>query len=167
MPESEFYWLSDDSNEYRYYIIGGYKSSIDNYPVLRYPSRCHEISECVDLASDKSGARETDIVRSFTKNIKKIEQSKNIVKVSSDGFDFNNVETIELSPNLMYIGQQFFTYCKKIKRVTIPAGIIKIENGAFDGCDNLTINLKIQKDYIIGAPWGATNATINWNYTGE
>ena len=35
------------------------------------------------------------------------------------------------------------------------------------GCTNLTtINVPWAEGAVAGAPWGATNATINYNYTG-
>lgn len=38
---------------------------------------------------------------------------------------------------------------------------------AFEGCTNLiTINVPWVEGAVANAPWGATNATINYNYTG-
>lgn len=39
---------------------------------------------------------------------------------------------------------------------------------AFPDCANLTtINVPWSEGAVSGAPWSATNATINYNYTGE
>jgi hypothetical protein len=39
---------------------------------------------------------------------------------------------------------------------------------AFSGCANITtINVPWAEGAVENAPWGATNATINYNYTGE
>jgi hypothetical protein len=41
-------------------------------------------------------------------------------------------------------------------------------SSAFSGCTSLTtINAPWAEGAVSGAPWGATNATINYNYTGE
>ena len=47
------------------------------------------------------------------------------------------------------------------------SGIINIERNAFTRCRNLiTINVPWLEEKVDGVPWGATNATINYNYTG-
>ena len=53
----------------------------------------------------------------------------------------------------------------KLKMIKIPKRVVKIGKYAFSGASNITINIKANS--ISDAPWGATNATINWNYTGE
>jgi hypothetical protein len=42
-----------------------------------------------------------------------------------------------------------------------------IANAAFVACDNLTtINVPWAEGAVANAPWGATNATITYGYTG-
>ena len=49
------------------------------------------------------------------------------------------------------------------KVVNIPSTIKTIGSGAFSQTyTELTINIKRKENAIEGAPWGATNATINW-----
>lgn len=38
---------------------------------------------------------------------------------------------------------------------------------ALRGFSGITINLTASKDSISGAPWGAYNATVNWNCDSE
>ena len=67
------------------------------------------------------------------------------------------------------IGYNAFQNCKGIKKLTfegIPTGTIS--SSAFNGCTNLTvINVPWAEGAVQNAPWGAKNATINYNYTGE
>ena len=50
--------------------------------------------------------------------------------------------------------------------VTFPTGITTIGGYAFANCTNLTtINVPWASGAVSGAPWGATNATINYNYS--
>ena len=67
------------------------------------------------------------------------------------------------------IGYCAFQNCKGIKKLTfegIPTGTIS--SSAFNGCTNLTvINVPWAEGAVQNAPWGAKNATINYNYTGE
>jgi hypothetical protein len=61
-----------------------------------------------------------------------------------------------------------FLNCTGLATINLPSTITAIVNGAFDGCTNLlTINVPWAEGAVEGAPWGAGNATINYNYTGE
>lgn len=43
-----------------------------------------------------------------------------------------------------------------------------IANNTFSGCNNLkVINVPWAEGEVANAPWGATNATINYNYVAE
>lgn len=105
-------------------------------------------------------------------------------------FDCSNLSLNNLPSGLTYLGSKAFYGCKKISLTTIPAGIsgvysstfnncialnsitfngtvTSIETNAFYGCANLTtINVPWAEGAVANAPWGATNATINYNYTG-
>lgn len=66
---------------------------------------------------------------------------------------------------LSSIGANAFSGCANLTQVTIPNNIISIGENAFSGCENLTtINIYGSEGEIAGAPWGATNATIHYNY---
>lgn len=78
-----------------------------------------------------------------------------------------------------------------IRVIILPSTIIRVEAGVFNGCTNLesvtfqstpstwtgrstafadctnltTINVPWAEGAVSGAPWGATNATINYNYS--
>ena len=42
-PEDIFIWKSDDPNNADYGVVIGYKKNVDNYTILRFPSRCTKI----------------------------------------------------------------------------------------------------------------------------
>lgn len=112
-------------------------------------------------------------------------------KVDSSAFsDCRSLESISL-PEVKEIEQSAFAYCSSLKSISMP----KIERlskdsdywGVFDYCGMTTINIpstiqsigkntfestkittiNIDKpaNSISGAPWGATNATVNWTGT--
>ena len=88
------------------------------------------------------------------------------------------------------IGNYAFYGCSSLALTSLPAGITSISNYAFYnctglttitfegtpttiasnvfyGCANLTtINVPWAEGAVANAPWGATNVTINYNYTG-
>ena len=66
------------------------------------------------------------------------------------------------------IGYYAFAGCSKLESVTLPSSITSIPSNAFTDCTNLkTINVPWAEGAISNAPWGATNATITYNYGGE
>lgn len=169
VPEDIFYWESDIPGDEGYNTIIGYKSSISNYTVLRYPSRCKVVRDdpewvCLKVNGNlKIGNIEN--IRSYTKNVKKKEYPDSVIYIAGDSFDNDNVESIRLSNNLKVIDEGAMYKLYKLKMIKIPKSVVKIGKYAFSGASNITINIKANS--ISDAPWGATNATINWNYTGE
>jgi hypothetical protein len=92
---------------------------------------------------------------------------------------------------LTYIGSRAFGACAKLAISEIPDGVTTIDGYAFTACSDLTsitfegkptsiaatvfnncpnlttINVPWAEGEVANAPWGATKATINYNYTGE
>jgi hypothetical protein len=63
------------------------------------------------------------------------------------------------------IGMLAFYGCSGLRSITLPVSISTIGGSAFAECKNLkTINVPWAEGAVAGAPWGATNATINYNY---
>ncbi len=109
---------------------------------------------------------------------------------------FSQCESLTLTslpPNLSHIATEAFSDCTKLAITVIPESVdtidskafcnctgltsitfkcnrpdtINIAADAFEGCINLTtINVPWAEGAVTNAPWGATNATINYNYTG-
>ena len=95
----------------------------------------------------------------------------------------------ELPNTIKTIGKSAFLGCSKLALTSIPAGVETIQqsafgaclaltsitfkgtpssihSAAFSSCTNLTkINVPWAEGAVANAPWGATNATINYNYT--
>jgi hypothetical protein len=63
-----------------------------------------------------------------------------------------------------------FYHCSNLETVIFEGTPASIHASVFSQCNNLiTINVPWSEDDPINvdAPWGAVNATINYNYTGE
>lgn len=101
----------------------------------------------------------------------------------------SSIKLTRLPTQLESLGVRAFSGCYGIKQMTIPPNVKKISDYAFYSgglttCtfqgtpqsistktflsnNNLTtINVPWAEGEVSGAPWGATNATINYNYTG-
>ena len=88
---------------------------------------------------------------------------------SLDTYAFYGCKKLILThlPAMQYIGQEPFTGCDSITELTLGGKPGTLHPSAFRGCKNLvTINVPWAEGEVYGAPWGATNATINYNYTG-
>ena len=101
----------------------------------------------------------------------------------------SKITATSLPQGITKIGDYAFMHCRGLAITSIPAGVTEIGYlafynctgltsitfkgtpssiylNAFSGCTNLkTINVPWAEGAVSGAPWGATNATINYNYT--
>ena len=152
-PEDLFIWKSDDPNSSEYGIIEGYKENIDNYTVLRYPSRCTKIEIDENNYTFYKEYSENKVYlgsRDITANIKKIELPETIVEIGrmafgASGYDFSGLERIELPGSVTQIRSAAFYYLSDIKYIYVPNSVINIENDAFFLCGNEATILYIDK----------------------
>ena len=77
-----------------------------------------------------------------------------------------NLTLTSLPSGLMSIGNNAFGKCTGLTSITFTGKPTTIGGNAFSDCTNLTtINVPWAEGEVANAPWGATNATINYNYT--
>ena len=90
-------------------------------------------------------------------------------RVSVDQRAFGNcqgITTLSIPANASIYSYGFIN-CANLKEVTFCGKPRIIKDDSFYNCTNLlTINVPWAEGEVSGAPWGATNATINYNYTG-
>ena len=73
-----------------------------------------------------------------------------------------------LPQSLEEIGNTAFAACTGLTTITFKSKPNSVGFSMFEQCDNLTtINVPWAQGEMPYAPWGAVNATINYNYTGE
>ena len=71
-----------------------------------------------------------------------------------------------LPSGITSIGANAFQDCTGLTSITFTGKPTTISSSAFAGCTNLTtINVPWAEGEVANSPWGATNATINYNYT--
>ena len=100
-----------------------------------------------------------------------------------------SLTSITIPDSVTSIGEYAFEHCSYLTSVTIGNGVTSIGNATFKNCANLTsvtfngtpssiasntfesssnlttINVPWTEGAVANAPWGATNATINYNHT--
>lgn len=96
----------------------------------------------------------------------------NLPKVTSIGIQsFQGCDQLEITrfpSSLTSIGMQAFSGCSSLREITFEGTPNTISSDAFKDTANLiTINVPWAEGAVASAPWGATNATINYNYTEE
>lgn len=75
---------------------------------------------------------------------------------------------ITLPASLEFIGNRAFGDCTSLRKVTFEGTPTSFGTDIFYQCTALkTINVPWSEGEVAGAPWGATNATINYNYVEE
>ena len=78
-----------------------------------------------------------------------------------------NLAIDTIPANVKTISRGVFIGCYGIKSLTFKGTPTTINAKAFSTCNNLTtINVPWASGAVKNAPWGATDATINYNYTG-
>ena len=91
-----------------------------------------------------------------------------LTSIGDYAFDHcNNLAITSIPSGIDRIGSAAFSACTGLTELTFMGTPTSIESDAFGGCENLTtINVPWAEGAVANAPWGATNATINYNYTG-
>lgn len=76
--------------------------------------------------------------------------------------------SITLPPALTTIGDFAFANCTGLETVKFTSTVSSIPGGVFSGCPKLsTIYVPWSQGQVANAPWGASSATIIYDYTGE
>ena len=90
-----------------------------------------------------------------------------IFSIGNNAFrDCTSLALTSLPSGITSIGDSAFRGCTSLVSLTFEGTPDHIEGSAFDKCNNLTtINVPWAKGAVANAPWGATNATINYGHT--
>ena len=93
---------------------------------------------------------------------------KGITSIRDSAFyNCENLALTSLPEGITSIGYYAFSRCTGLTSLTFLGTPTSIASSAFQNCPNLTtINVPWADGAVTDAPWGATNATINYNYTG-
>ena len=158
-----------------------------------YLIREEQIKELADIVKDKigldiaetclaliEGNRRSVIITSLPEGLTSIGDSafsscsnlaltylpEGITSIGNSAFSScSNLALTSLPEGITSIGNNAFFNCSKLTSLTFEGKPDSIDQKAFYYCNNLTtINVPWAEGAVAGAPWGATNATINYNY---
>lgn len=157
----------------------------DNFPADKYFEGGHAEVNLPNATKIKSHAfyKDTVITNISMPNATEIGESafdgcyglalsslpSNLRLIAKQGFYDCYAITIDtIPPTIEELAYRSFGYCTKLRTLTFKGTPQTINSTTFYACTNLkTINVPWAEGAVSGAPWGATNATINYNYTGE
>lgn len=106
-------------------------------------------------------------IEKITENDLTKTDGKTLTYIREYAFAYAKVKSITLPPTVTMISGDAFNHAE-VEEVTFKGRPSALANSLFDTCANLkTLNVSWGNAQLSGAPWGATNATINYNYTGE
>lgn len=88
-----------------------------------------------------------------------------VIEIQSRAFyGCSNLKSIKLSESLKTIGSEAFKG-SALEYIFIPEGVTYIAQDAFANCPNLkAIEVAFSSGDVTGAPWGATNATVWYDF---
>lgn len=119
-----------------------------------------------------------------------VDMPDNVIAIGDNGFyRCPKLQLTSLPPGITSLGDFAFSDCSKLALTSLPSGITSIgdfafanctgletvkftstvssiPNGVFSGCTKLsTIYVPWSQGQVANAPWGASNATIIYDYT--
>lgn len=96
-------------------------------------------------------------------NIKKLTLGSK-VEFSGDSnfYGNNNLTSVVIGDGITQVPSYCFTGCTSLSAIEISSSVKTIGTNAFAGANSPTIKINQKENSISGAPWGATNATIEW-----
>lgn len=88
--------------------------------------------------------------------------------IDTNAFNNNDqIVSLVIPSSVTMISHNGFANCNALAEVTFLGTPKSLLNTAFANCTNLlTINVPWAEGKVANAPWGATNATIHYNYAG-
>lgn len=102
-------------------------------------------------------------------NLASVEFPESLTSIKDYAFyNCSSLTSINLPESLTTIGSYAFRGCTNLTSLTFKCAPTSIYSTVFSGCTNLTtINVPWSEGEVANAPWGATNATINYDYIEE
>ena len=163
----------------------------DGFRSSRGTTKKYTLDEMAVLAGEKTGGGDDGSFKAvIERTATEITLPSDLTSIGDYAFYYySKLVSISLPNGLTKIGSNAFYFCSKLALTSLPAGLTSIGGSAFYNCSALqeitfnskpsinstafkncyqllTINVPWAEGEVANAPWGATNATINYNYTG-
>lgn len=96
-----------------------------------------------------------------------VDMPDNVIAIGDSGFyRCPKLQLTSLPSEITSLGDFAFANCTGLETVKFTSTVSSIPNGVFSGCTKLsTIYVPWSQGQVANAPWGASNATIIYDYT--
>jgi hypothetical protein len=154
-----------------YAFYGCYSLALSELPSGVTSIGLYAFQNCSKLALTALPRGMTEIASYSFKSCTSIQLTElpdGITKIGTEGFrSCTSLTSIILPSALTTVSGKAFYSCTNLSSVTFRSTPTSINSDVFTNCTNLTtINVPWAEGAVANAPWGATKATINYNYTG-
>lgn len=131
-------------------------------PTSQYGAKIGEIQS-------GGGGSDEEFIKMVERSGTEINLPSGLTKIRKNAFQkYSTLNSVEIPGTVTIIGSNAFYSCTGLEDVTFKGTPTSIDSTAFSGCTNLTtIRVPWRKAAVSGAPWGATKATIIYNYYTE
>lgn len=173
----------EDTAEFAKLMAGGYRESITAGKVFKFPTdvtviRAYAFNDVIPVGGEIADVILPDTIERIEKNAFYYANRIRIGKLPENlkhfggGINyadalFGDNTVLEIPAGVESIPEfMFFQYYGKVNTLTFKGTPTSIPANAFS-TSITTINVPWSEGDVANAPWGATTATINYNYNGE
>ena len=158
--------VSEDNENY--YSSGTILFNKNKTKLIAYPSAMGDITIPEGVTSIGNDAF------CYCDSLTSVTIPEDVTSIGESAFQYcRSLTNVSIGNNVITIGDSAFYGCENLTSVTIPDSVTSIGNSAFYNCNSLTtVNYKGSQEQWEQISIGSsnedlTNATINYNYTGE
>lgn len=158
---------------------------------MSYATLKSKIEQMIEKIQSGGNTDNADFIALIERTATEVTIPNGITKIGNYLFyNYADLVTADIPDTVTEIGAGAYRMCRKLELTEIPASVKTIGLYSFGGCTSLTeitfkgtptslnaniftdstnltvINVPWAEGEVANAPWAATNATINYNYTG-
>lgn len=150
-------------------VIGGVTGALEAPPTGPYIAYTSLDSSGRVFTAKFRGTIVPEYAFSHLAELTSVDMPDNVIAIGDNGFyRCPKLQLTSLPPGITSLGDFAFANCTGLETVKFTSTVSSIPNGVFSGCPKLsTIYVPWSQGQVANAPWGASNATIIYDYTGE
>lgn len=150
-------------------VIGGVTGGLEAPPTGPYMEYTSLDSSGRVFTAKFRGTIVPEHAFSYLAELTSVDMPDNVIAIGDSGFyRCPKLQLTSLPSEITSLGDFAFANCTGLETVRFTSTVSSIPNGVFSGCPKLsTIYVPWSQGQVANAPWGASNATIVYDYSGE
>jgi hypothetical protein len=150
-------------------VIGGVTGALEAPPTGPYIEYTSLDSSGRVFTAKFRGTIVPEYAFAYLAELTSVDMPDNVIAIGDNGFyRCPKLQLTSLPPGITSLGDFAFSNCTGLETVKFTSTVSSIPGGVFSGCTKLsTIYVPWSQGQVANAPWGASNATIVYDYTGE